>query len=93
MAAVAIVLVRDGTVCREARIALAGVSGTPVRARKAEALLAGQAIDDASVHAAAGATIADCTPQTDLHASADYRMHLIRHLVRRGLATAWQRTR
>jgi len=93
MCAVAILMERDGPRCRNVRIALAGVGGTPVRARKAEATLAGRTFDDAAAADAAGATLDDCTPQTDLHGSAEYRMHLIEHLVRRGLVTAWQRTR
>jgi xanthine dehydrogenase YagS FAD-binding subunit len=60
-AAVALDL-RDGRV-EDARIALGGVATVPWRARTAEAALRGQAIDDASVAAAADAAFAEARPQ------------------------------
>jgi xanthine dehydrogenase YagS FAD-binding subunit len=53
---------RDGRV-EDARIALGGVATVPWRARTAEAALRGQAIDDASVAAAADAAFAEARPQ------------------------------
>jgi CO/xanthine dehydrogenase FAD-binding subunit len=81
------VRVRDGR-CAEARIALGGVGPTPVRAAAAEAMLRGAKIDLAAIAAAAAAARDGIAPQSDLHASADYRRHLAEVLVRRALQQA-----
>ncbi len=89
-AAAATLTVTQGGVS-EARIALTGVGPVPVRARDAEVLLKGQALDgdlDEPVIAAVRAAIA---PETDLHASADYRRHLAGVLTGRALVDAWRR--
>jgi carbon-monoxide dehydrogenase medium subunit len=74
----------DGRVS-DARIALGCLAPTIVRARLAEAVLVGRALDDASVTAAAEAVVADATPISDLRGSADYRRAALRALVQRGL--------
>ncbi len=61
-AAVALDL-RDGRVA-DARIALGGVATVPWRARTAEEALHGQAIDDASIAAAAATAFAGARPQS-----------------------------
>jgi xanthine dehydrogenase YagS FAD-binding subunit len=61
-AAVALDL-RDGRVA-DARIALGGLATVPWRARTAEQALRGQAIDDASIAAAADTAFAEARPQT-----------------------------
>src|SRR5262245_26024972 len=70
-----------------ARIALASVGPTPVRAVSAERLLRGNRLDrDVSLAAAAAAANADARPISDTRASADYRRALVEVLTRRGLA-------
>jgi CO/xanthine dehydrogenase FAD-binding subunit len=73
------------------RIAMSGVADTPRRAAAAEVLLAGRAIDAAALEEAVAAIRASVEPNRDLHASADYRRHLVGVLARRTIATAWQR--
>jgi len=81
---------RDGKAA-EAKIAMMGVGETPLRAPEAETLLAGRAIDAPAIEQAAAAMQAIIAPNTDLHASADYRHFLVGALARRAIDTAWRR--
>jgi CO/xanthine dehydrogenase FAD-binding subunit len=93
LAAVAATLtLRDGVI-GEARIAMMGVDETAKRAREAEALLAGRALTADLIEAAVAAVRAGINPPTDLHASADYRRHLVGVLAGRALTDAWRRAR
>ena len=74
-----------------ARIAMMGIGKTPLRATEAENALIGCAIEPATLEAAAEAARAAVEPQTDLHASSDYRRHLVGVLVQQTLRDAWQR--
>jgi CO/xanthine dehydrogenase FAD-binding subunit len=91
LAAVAATLtVSDGAI-GEARIALTGVGPTPLRAAEAEALLVGHPLEDSLAVRAIDAVRAGIAPESDLHASADYRRHLAGVLAGRALAAAWRR--
>ena len=74
-----------------ARIALASVAPVPLRARKAEALLEGQALDGALLDEVSVAVLAAISPIDDLRASASYRRLLIPGLVRRAASTCARR--
>ena len=68
-------------------VALVNMGGTPLRAAAVEAALAGGASPaDAAAHAAEGTSAA-----SDIRASRDYREHLARVLVSRGLTEAASR--
>jgi carbon-monoxide dehydrogenase medium subunit len=84
------VTLEDG-VCRDARVALAGVGGTPFRAREAEDVLRGERLGPSAIRAAAERAAAGIEPDSDIHASADYRKHLARVLTERALARAAER--
>jgi carbon-monoxide dehydrogenase medium subunit len=91
IAAVAATLtVADGVIV-EARIALTGVASTALRVPKAEALLRGGVADATAIGRAIEAVRAAIAPNTDLHASGDYRRHLAGVLTGRVLAAAWRR--
>jgi CO/xanthine dehydrogenase FAD-binding subunit len=93
LAAVAATLsLRDGVI-GEARIALTGIDDTAKRASEAEALLAGRTLTPDLIDMAVAAARAGVNPPTDLHASSDYRRHLVGVLVGRALAEAWRRAR
>ena len=83
---------RDGKANR-VRIGMMGVGDTPLRAPEAEGLLAGSAIDAAAIEEAAAAMQAAIEPNSDLHASADYRRFLVGALARRAIGAAWRRAR
>ena len=93
LAAVAATVTVSGGKITDARIAMTGVDETPKRAGDAEALLVGQALEPALRDAAIEAVRGCVTPNTDLHASADYRRHLVGVLAGRAVSAAWQRAR
>jgi aerobic carbon-monoxide dehydrogenase medium subunit len=80
-------------VCTKARIALASVAPTPVRAMAAEQALAGQPITPELIEKAAALAVEAAQPISDQRGSADYRRHLVRVLTRRTLTTALERAR
>jgi carbon-monoxide dehydrogenase medium subunit len=80
----------DG-VCAKARIALASVAPTPVRAIEAEHALEGQPLTSERIEAAATLAVSAASPISDQRGSAEYRRHLVRVLTRRTLTTARER--
>jgi aerobic carbon-monoxide dehydrogenase medium subunit len=74
----------SGEALSDARVALVSVGPGPVLVRLADAMVDG-VLDAERVGAAVDAAI---DPETDIHASADYRRHLAQVLVRRALAQA-----
>ncbi len=91
LAAVAVTLTVAAGAIAQARIALTGVGPTALRAAAAEALLVGHALEPDLTSRAIDAVRAAIEPETDLHASADYRRHLAGVLTDRTLAAAWRR--
>jgi CO/xanthine dehydrogenase FAD-binding subunit len=81
---------RDGN-ADGVRIGMMGVGDTPLRAAEVEGLLAGRAVNAAAIEAAAAAIEATVEPNSDLHASADYRRFLVGALARRAIRAAWRR--
>ena len=80
----------DGT-CAKARIALAAVAPTPVRATTAEQALQGQALTPELIERAAGLAVDVAHPIADQRGSIEFRRHLVRVLTRRTLTTALAR--
>lgn len=81
--------VKDG-MCAQARIALGAVSPVVLRAKRAEALLTGEALTPALIDAAAAEAAGECSPIDDVRASADYRRHTVETLSRRLISRAWK---
>jgi CO/xanthine dehydrogenase FAD-binding subunit len=79
--------------CTDSRIVLMGVGEGPVQAFGASAALAGAEPGPDAFRAAAEAARADVDPPYDIHASADYRRHLVGVLVGRALPVAFERAR
>ena len=78
-------------VCTKARIALAAVAPTPLRATQAEKVLEGHAVTPELIERAATVAIEAARPISDQRGSADFRRHLVRVLTRRTLTTALAR--
>ena len=78
-------------VVQKARIALASVAPTPVRARGAEAVLEGNEISTDLISKAGDAAVESATPITDVRGSAEYRKELVRVLTRRTLNICLER--
>ena len=93
LAAVAATLTVVADAIVEARIALTGVGRTPLRVAEAENLLVGQAPTPYLSGQTVEAVRAAMEPDSDLHASADYRRHLAGVLTSRALAAAWRRAK
>jgi carbon-monoxide dehydrogenase medium subunit len=77
--------------CTKARISLAAVAPTPVRATAAEQALEGQALTPAAIEQAAELAVGAAQPISDQRGSADFRRHLVRVLTRRTLTRALER--
>jgi carbon-monoxide dehydrogenase medium subunit len=84
------VTIADG-VCAKARISLAAVAPTPVRATTAEAALEGKPLTPELIERAADLAAQAAKPISDQRGSADFRRHLVRILTRRTLTTALAR--
>ena len=78
-------------VCAKARIALAAVAPTPVRATAAEAALEGKALTPELIERSSDLAGQAAKPISDQRGSADFRRHLVRVLTRRTLTTALAR--
>jgi 2-furoyl-CoA dehydrogenase FAD binding subunit len=86
---VASVLEADQGVCKGASIALGGVFQTPLRAKAAEAVLKGQKITEALIAQAAEKAAEATEPESDYHASAEYRREMTKVFTKRSLLEAW----
>jgi len=86
--ALATSLTIDGGAISDARLAFAGASDVPVRASKADQVLAGQKPSTELFAEAAQQAAADLDPPADLHGTAEYRKKVAAALVRRGLEAA-----
>ena len=89
----AVRLVREGQRVAEGRIALGSVAPTPVRARRAEARLAGQPFDLALAEVVAQTAAREIAPISDVRSTAAYRLRTAEVLVRDALLAAWDRSR
>jgi len=90
--AAAVTVEADGSIV-DARLALGAAAPVPLRARQAEALLAGQVLTD-ELWREVGATAArEAEPIDDQRASAEYRRHLLDVLTRRALRGALARAK
>jgi aerobic carbon-monoxide dehydrogenase medium subunit len=90
-ALVGVVTVLDadaGGRCTQARIALFGVAGVPVRATEAERALVGEPLSPRLFTEAAGSAFDGVAVLGDLHGSATYRRRAGTRLVQRSLAEA-----
>jgi len=88
IAAISVMLVRDGERCTMARLATAGIGPVTVRLRDAEAILEERGLGDAAIVSAAEKAAELVEPMSDQHGSADYRRHLTGVLTRRAVHKA-----
>jgi len=82
---VAVVVIAEDGVCKDVRIALGAVAPTPLRAKKAEAVLKGQGFDAEAMEKAAEVAAGESSPIDDHRASAEYRREMVRVLTRRAI--------
>jgi CO/xanthine dehydrogenase FAD-binding subunit len=82
-----------GGTCKEARIALGAVAPTPIRAKKAEAVLQGKKINDGLIEEAGRIAAEEARPITDVRGSAFYRSEVIKVLTKRVIRQAAQQAK
>jgi carbon-monoxide dehydrogenase medium subunit len=90
--AATVTLKADGS-CQSARIVLGNAAATTMRAKEAEKVLIGSKLSDAVFEKAGAAAAAECEPVADIHASEDYRRHLVRILTKRMAKAAWEQAK
>jgi aerobic carbon-monoxide dehydrogenase medium subunit len=88
LAGIAAMLVGQGQRCTSARLATAGAGPTPIRLRDAEKILERDGLSEAAISAAGQRAAELVQPDSDIHASADYRRHLVRVLTARAVRRA-----
>jgi carbon-monoxide dehydrogenase medium subunit len=91
-AGVAVQLTLDGAgACQYVGIGMTAVGDMPIKATRAEDVLRGRPLDDASIRAAAQIASEECDPTSDLRGPAEYKRAMVRELTRRALAKARER--
>ena len=90
-AGVAVRVTLDKEAVQVARIVLGCVGPTPVRAKKAEALVIGKILNADTIREAAGLASQECSPIGDLRGSEEYKRAIIKTLVRRAADAAYKK--
>jgi carbon-monoxide dehydrogenase medium subunit len=92
MVGVAVLLTLDpARQCTHVAVVLCGVGGVPHKVAAAPALLLGHPVDDARLSDVAQIAASEIEPESDLHASTEFRRHLSAVLTRRALRKAAER--
>ena len=90
---VAVTLTLEHGRCKAIRIVLAAVAPTPLRARRAEAVLRGQSLSAALIEEAAQTALAESRPIGDVRGSAEYRRAMVGVLTRRAIEQAMEQAK
>jgi CO/xanthine dehydrogenase FAD-binding subunit len=93
IAGVGAIVQKDASGAAHVSLAACGVSSRPIRLKAAEAVLEGRAVTAAQMEVAGEAAKEVVTAPDDMHATGEYRRHVLATLVRRALARASARTR
>ena len=89
MVGVAVLLTLDtARQCTHVAVVLCGVGGVPHQVAAAPALLLGHTVDAARLRDVAQAAASEIEPESDLHASAEFRRHLSTVLIQRAVRQA-----
>jgi len=83
----------DHVSCKDARIVLGAAAATPVRAKKAEQLLRGHKLDNGLLEKIGKMAFEEADPVTDIHATEEYRRHLVKALTKRMVRKAWEQAK
>lgn len=92
-AAAAVQLTLDGHTCKSIRIALTNAGPTAMRVTVAEEALAGKAIDESLINAAAVSAMEICEPAEDLRGDVEYKTQMAGEMTRRAIRQALDRAR
>lgn len=81
----AVVTLDKAGACKDARLGLAGVGSTPIRATRAEDVLKGQKLSDDLVAEAGDRASEMSNPSSDIRGSAEYKREMVKVYVRRAI--------
>lgn len=87
----AVMVVRDGDVCRSCRIALGAVAPVPMRALQAEAMMTGKIVNDGLTDETGQKVAQEINPPARGRTHPAYRRHLAAVMFKDGFKRAWQR--
>jgi len=90
--AILLTLGEDGT-CSDGKIVLGAVAPTPMRAKRAEAVIKGVKIEDKVIEQAAQAASDEAHPISDVRSSAGYRQEIVRVLIKRAIIQSLEQAR
>ena len=90
---VAVALQTDNSTCQDAKIALGAVAPTPIRAKKAEAILKRGKVNQDSIEEAANAVTEEISPITDIRSTVDYRKDVAAVITRKAISKAYERSK
>jgi CO/xanthine dehydrogenase FAD-binding subunit len=88
LASIAVSVRRGPSGLTDARVAVMGVADTPLRLREAEQELIAMELNGRTPERFSEIVVSNVSPNDDLHASGEYRKHLLTQLSRRALQTA-----
>ena len=88
LASIAVSMRRGQSGIEDARVAVMGVADTPLRLDNVEKQLCEIEVDGRMPDRFSGLVTSSVTPNSDLHASAEYRTHLLGELAKRAMRTA-----
>jgi carbon-monoxide dehydrogenase medium subunit len=88
LASIAVSIRRGKSGIEDARVAVMGVADTPLRLEDVEKRLCEIEVGSRMPDRFSGLVTASVTPNSDLHASAEYRKHLLGELAKRAMRTA-----
>lgn len=83
--AVVVTLEPEDEVCKDIKIVLGAVAPTPMRAKRAEAVIKGKRIEDKVIEEAAQIASEQARPISDVRASAEYRKEMVKVFTRRAI--------
>jgi CO/xanthine dehydrogenase FAD-binding subunit len=88
LASIAVSVRRGVSGIENARVAVMGVADTPLRLGQVEKQLCESEVDGRTPDRFSEWVTSSVTPNSDLHASAEYRTHLLGELAKRAMRTA-----
>ena len=88
--AASLTLEEDGLRCKDARLVLGGAAPVPLRAMEAERMLKGKKITENLLEQVGSKASEEADPVADIHASEEYRRHLVKALTKRTVKKAWE---
>lgn len=90
---VAVLIRLKNGILEDIRIALGAVAPTPIRAKKAEAVLKGRALTDGLLKEAAQVAVSETSCIDDVRCSAEYRRSLVSTLLKRAVIEAAEKAK